>query len=233
MTTTELTAPAPIAPGSAAQAPTPQGAPTHADVIAAIPEQDDTPPDQYRTTTGVVLRLKKVPPFLITDAQAKLVEPTPPKVWIEDKNTHEDNLADPAFNTALGEYRRKLGELSSAIFLARGTDVVSKPDNIPQWDDNQWSQDLEDLGIDLDIPKVGKRRYYLWLKYEVITDADDLGGILQKLNRLGGITMEVDVAAAMAGFPGDEARPDAAGVSPEAERGLGASDNTDIPVAGV
>lgn len=202
-------------------------------IVQLIPEeekQDD--PFSFTTSAGITFKLRKVPPFLMIDAQRKFIAPKPPMVYIEDKETHEENPNDPEYLAALQKHQRDLSDLGNAIMLARGTMLVSKPDSIPGPDDADWSAELEELAGEgvFDIPKVGKRRYYAWLKYVALTDMSDFQGITNKLTATAGITTEAEVAKATDDFRSDEGRDTSDGVP--AGEGSTNGDTGAIPVPG-
>lgn len=187
-------------------------------ILQAIPEEGSAAlaqrPDRFVTRNGIAFQLKPVAPLLILDAQRRFTEPTPPKVPNLDKGDADDapmeeNPNDPTYIRAMEEYRSKVGEVSNAIFLTRGTVLLSVPEGIDQVDDAEWAEEVEEF-TELKIPAVGRRRYYCWLKYVALTSMDDFQGLLNKLTTLGGVTLERDVRDAETSF-----RPDENGSSPE------------------
>lgn len=196
------------------------------DAIAGVERTDHRRREEnnkYTTENGIVFRLKPVPPLLIVDAQKLHREPVPPKVYIQDKDTHEENPNDPEYQRQLNEWRQTVGEISNAVLLTRGTEIISVPAGIDQLDDPAWAEDLFDL-TGLEVPKVGRRRYFCWMKYVALTSMDDFQGIVGKISRLGGITMEADVADAEARFRSDEEGYSANGVHAAEEAVGGDSD---------
>ena len=49
----------------------------------------------FRLSSGVVLKIKPVPPLLIRQAVAKIKRPKPPVIFLEDKGVEEENPDDP------------------------------------------------------------------------------------------------------------------------------------------
>lgn len=198
------------------------------DIEIIMPQDQDT----YKTKTGVTLKLKRVSPLLMADASRALVEPRVPQVANldkeEDGSVLEDNPADPDYIAAMNQYRQQLSDLSSAIYLTRGT-VPERPlpDGVPDWEDSEWSADIEDIA-QIRVPALGKRRYWAWLKYIVLEDLDDFSDLLRAIMRRGGITMEADVAQATTDFRSDEEGDTSEGLRTEEGSGLG---NTDRQLA--
>ena len=182
-----------------------------AEVLNAIPEDTASSGNgvlnEFTTSNGIVLKLKPVPPLLVMDAQRSIKEPTPPKIPNYDKGDEgdaplEENPSDPTYLREMAAYQSQVGELSNAIFLTRGVDVISVPEGIDKVDDEGWADDVQEF-TSLVIPKVGRRRMYCWLKYVALTSLDDFQGLLNKLTSLGGVTLESDVQQAQASFRPD------------------------------
>jgi hypothetical protein len=197
-------------------------------ILQAIPEDatddqvaDAQRPDRFVTSNGIVFKLKPVAPLLVLDAQKQIIEPKPPKLknyakGEDDDAPLEENPNDPEFLRAHSEYRQKVGEVSNAIFLTRGTEVISVPDDVDKLDDEDWALEVEEF-TDIKVPKVGRRRYYCWLKYVALTSMIDFQSLLNKLSALGGVTLESDVADAEASFRTDTSGDASAGIPPSEE----------------
>jgi hypothetical protein len=197
-------------------------------ILQAIPEDatddqvaDAQRPDRFVTSNGIVFKLKPVAPLLVLDAQKQIIEPKPPKLknyakGEDDDAPLEENPNDPEFLRAHSEYRQKVGEVSNAIFLTRGTEVISVPDDVDKLDDEDWALEVEEF-TDIKVPKVGRRRYYCWLKYVALTSMIDFQSLLNKLSALGGVTLESDVADAETSFRTDTSGDASAGIPPSEE----------------
>ena len=175
-------------------------------VLAALGDDDITindlreKPDQFTTSGGIVFRLKPVAPLLIIDVQRRFKAPEPPKLPNYDKGEGDDapleeNPNDPAYLRAVQEHNMQVGEASNAVFLTRGTEIVSIPDGIDKVDDAEWADDVKEFA-GLDVSAAGRRRYYCWLKYVALSSMDDFQGLLSKLTSLGGVTLESEVQSA-------------------------------------
>lgn len=194
-------------------------------ILATIPEGDDTePPDRYTTTAGIVFQLRSIPPLLVTDAQAALKQPRPPRIPNRDLDPDGkvmmENLNDPTFIEELRAYKNALSEVSNAIFLTRGTKIVTIPDGVETVESTDWSDDLKDLA-GLAIPDTGRRRYYCWLKYVALANMKDLTSVLRKVSSFAGVTLEADVAVAADTFRSNAQGDAALGLHPTEGDGLG------------
>lgn len=195
-------------------------------ILQAIPEDggqvaDAQRPDRFVTSNGIVFKLKAVAPLLIMDAQRNFQEPQPPKIRNFEKGDGddaplEDNPNDPKYQRELMEYRRQLGEIANAIYLTRGTEIISKPDDVDGPEDENWAMEVEDFA-NLKVPKVGRRRYFCWIKYVALESMGDFQGLMNKLTTLGGVTVERDVIDAETSFRTDESGDTSEGVPPTEE----------------
>jgi hypothetical protein len=195
-------------------------------ILQAIPEDggqvaDAQRPDRFVTSNGIVFKLKSVAPLLIMDAQRNFTEPQPPKIRNFEKGDGddaplEDNPNDPKYQRELNEYRRQLGEIANAIYLIRGTEIVSIPDDIDKPDDEDWTMEVQDFA-GITVPKVGRRRYFCWIKYVALESMADFQGLMNKLTTLGGVTVERDVIDAEQSFRADESGDTAEGIPPSEE----------------
>lgn len=195
-------------------------------ILQAIPEDggqvaDAQRPDRFVTSNGIVFKLKPVAPLLIMDAQRNFTEPQPPKIRNFEKGDGdeaplEDNPNDPKYQRELMEYRRQLGEIANAIYLTRGTEIISVPDDINKPEDEDWAMEVEDFG-GIHVPKVGRRRYFCWVKYVALESMPDFQGLMNKLTTLGGVTVERDVIDAETSFRADESGDTSEGIPPEQE----------------
>lgn len=195
-------------------------------ILQAIPEEsgqvaDAQRPDRFVTSNGIVFKLKAVAPLLIMDAQRNFTEPQPPKIRNFEKGDGddaplEDNPNDPKYQRELVEYRRQLGEIANAIYLTRGTEIVSIPEGVDKPDDEDWAMEVQDFA-GITVPKVGRRRYFCWIKYVALESMSDFQGMMNKLTTLGGVTVERDVIDAEQSFRADESGDTAEGIPPTEE----------------
>lgn len=171
--------------------------------VAAVAERDT-----FTTQGGVVFRIRPVPPMLLMEARKRFShkEPRVPKVYIEDKETHEDNPNDPDYIEAREQFLMEIAEVGNAVLLMRGTELISKPARVEGPDDVNWAQDLLET-LELDIPPVGTRKRYLcWVKFVALATNRDYQGVVTAINEASGGTSEEEVAEAQASFRAGEGR---------------------------
>jgi len=153
--------------------------------------------------SGVKLLLKPVPPYAIWAAIAKLEEPKVPVVMIEAKGREEENPFAPEYLEQMDEFNAKRANAIHELMWVFGTKLLEVPDGTPRPEDDEWTEQLDYLGIQLGTTKGD--RYVQWLKYCAITHADDIEAFTLAQTRLGGATEE-DVAKVAESFRGDEER---------------------------
>lgn len=174
-------------------------------VLRDTPEQPDTGPDRFRTSNGIVFKLKPVPPLLLRDIGKNVKRPVPPKVYIEDKETHEENLNDPDYVRALMIYQETVSEAANAVLLVRGTEAEHIPEGVDKPESDAWIEDLLDTA-GVEVPANSRaRRYYCWMKYVALVRTGDFFGIMRKITAQSGNTLEEGVTQALESFPGNQA----------------------------
>ena len=149
-------------------------------------------------STGVVLRLKMVPPILMADlaTAANKVRPTPPVVHIEALDRSDENPDDPEYQKALQEwFAMSITDINNA-FILKGTEVAKVPKGVPAKDNEDFLADMRILGR-----PVGneRERYLAWVKYVAAPSTDDVTAIIREVGRLSGVA-ETDVSEAISGF---------------------------------
>lgn len=157
-------------------------------------------------STGVVLRIKPVSPFLlqtIKSAQEKAKPRVP--VWHNTEDDRdEENPSDPAYLEAVRAWNSELGDKVYSALIAYGTETDAIPDGLPGPNDDSWMEGLQ--AIEIPVPSTGRGRYIAWVKYIAAVTGEDTANVnLACLRALG--LAEEDVAKAAASFRGEQGRP--------------------------
>lgn len=183
------------------------------DIIAEhIPETDvTTSQDTYTTKNGITLKIKPVPPMLIQDAGRRLKPPKVPTYYNKDKEVEEENPDDPDYTQALVQWNVDRADLVNGIILAWGTELVFVPESISPVDSDEWVEMVKEVA-DLDVPTSRYKRYYCWLKWVALSNAEDFGNLLQRAALFSGVTTEAAVAQAAEEFRNLTERANSAGV---------------------
>lgn len=155
--------------------------------------------------SGVELALKKVPLLRIQAILEKFTYPPVPEVYDPEKDRTYKNPFDPVYQDMRAEVDQQRTWAVIDAVLAFGTRLRSKPDDIPDIEDDEWIEELSLVGIQV---KADSKlaRYLMWVKFVAIVSADDL----QKISRQFGLNMGVSeekIAEAMQNnFPDQSVR---------------------------
>jgi hypothetical protein len=150
-------------------------------------------------SSGVKLRCKPIPPWLIADVINEWNDKKPrvPVYVNPEKGREEPNPADPDYNKDLDEWNIAVAmELNNALILM-GTEVVEVPEGLPAHDDPEWTSKMQAMGRLSDNPH---RNYLHWIKYTAAPKIpEDIELIIREVGRLSGVR-ETDVQAAVSSF---------------------------------
>lgn len=163
---------------------------------------DKRAPRVFTTRNGVQLRLRSVSPFLVLEAQKRIVKPTEPMWYNEAKSREEPNPLDPAYVRAVDDYNTKMAELVNDTYLANGVTLLPNqqlPENIPDIDSEDWAEGIK-YSLGADVPSNGIGRRVLWLKYCVVTHVEDLGDLIAAISVASGLVSEEQVQQAVESF---------------------------------
>ena len=164
----------------------------------------DTKSNEFKCRNGVVLKLNRVKRSLVKDAANSITPPTVPVVYIEEKDRTEENPGDPGYVAALRMYNSKIGDIGTSVYIIFGTSIKSKPDDVPNLEDD-WDVDLHEIGIT--VPKIGtKARYYAWMKYVAIDDEQEMLSLSLRVMVYSGLVTEEQVQEVEATFRSNEER---------------------------
>jgi hypothetical protein len=167
------------------------------EVQADEPEQS-TDDGLIHLSTGVVLAPRKVSPFVFQEVSSRFKYPKVPVIWMEDKQREEPNPMNPDYLAERDEvdYNRSMATIDGTIAL--GTKLVSIPEGFPTPDDNDWLDDLETMGIEINRDN-SRMRYRTWVKYVAAPTVPDVQTIIAKVLRAIGVSEE-EVVSATANF---------------------------------
>lgn len=144
---------------------------------------------EFRLTNGIVLKMKPVPPLLLSAIQSEFKPPKPPMVMNTDKGREEENPNDPTYLREMEEFVARQDAATNDLVLAIGTEVISVPEGYYLPEQDNWIAKIEfanrltgvELIIDRDDPV---KRYLQWLRFyaiETTTDGAMAAGIPMQL----------------------------------------------------
>lgn len=182
-----------------------QGQEERIDTILNVEEETEVDNKLILLSTGVILRLKNRPPSktLLNDIISRYDIPEPPMEDFQDKGRPEPNPFNVEYieKVQLIEAQRGFAFYDALIML--GTDLEYVPDGFPGPDDDEWKDELEILGFEVD--QRPKAVYLQWVRNIAAADDNDVAVIMRAVSRGLGVREE-DVAKAMNRFPSDEER---------------------------
>jgi hypothetical protein len=150
-------------------------------------------------SSGVKLRCKPIPPWLIADVINEWNDRKPkiPVYLNPEKGREEENPADPNYQKALDDWNIAVAmELNNALILM-GTEVIEVPEGFPSHEDREWTSKMQAMGRLSDNPH---RNYLYWIKYTAAPKMpEDIELIIREVGRLSGVREE-DVQAAVGSF---------------------------------
>lgn len=158
-------------------------------------------PPYYKDLIDDTIPLPEYPVRIITLASGDVVEwPYEPKEEHADPE-HEDYELYVKWKSTDDEVARleKIRKKSRMDFLLSScVDVVDGPYDV---DDIEWAQRLEAAFEDWSVPTHPGRKYLIFLKTQVITDADEME-LIVSLSTAAEVTMQ-GILSALRGFPLD------------------------------
>lgn len=173
------------------------------DVATRILEGNKDNPYEVITSRGIKLILHPVPPMLIQEVNQQFPQPKIPTWFNEEKGREEENINDPLYMELVNKVNFDRGMVMVDVLLS-GVTIDKVPDGMEKVEDDGWEYYLELVGRKASQSKIP--RTIQWLKYYAL-DNTDLTNVRDKVLRISGGTLEVDVEQATDTFPSDEGRP--------------------------
>lgn len=136
-------------------------------------------------STGVVLKAKPVSRNIFADILSEYVAPRVPTYYNEDKGREEDNPQDPDYLVEMQRYNTQLARAISDALIVLGTELDSKPDDVPSQDDATWLEEVSLLRVYK--TNTARGRYLAWVKTRAIGNDQDFTDISNAVRRMMGV----------------------------------------------
>lgn len=162
----------------------------------------------FTLRNGVVLAFRKVPTKLAAAALEKLEEPPVPTIYIEDKETYEENPGDPDYIKAVETFNNKRATLMTDIYTVRGTELKSLPEDLEGPDSDSWIEEAEYLGATITNKDSKIARYAQWLSYVAFTEVTEMLFLVNAVMYYNNLIDEDTVLKEMYFFRHPEERPE-------------------------
>ena len=169
-------------------------------VIRALGKADKVN-NEIRLSTGIVLKAKQANPMLLITVMASFPRPEPPVTFNKMMGRSMENPDDPDYISRVKAWGMENSSAVLSAFVLLGTELLSKPDNIPGPFDDEWLQTYEALSLDVK-PNNREWRYLKWVMTIATANEKDIELIRDAVGALSGVR-EADVSAA-ANFPGSD-----------------------------
>jgi len=156
--------------------------------------------------SGAVVEAKPVPDMILQALFSQYPEPKPPilETEVRGKMIREANLSDPNYLAEVEARDKVLSDAMLNLTLLRGLKVLQLPLDVVAYDeDEEWEEELSDLGIEIPTKKTLRR--LLWLRYRVAISTTDLVKLQEESMRLSGVSEE-EIQAAMQRFQRERER---------------------------
>lgn len=149
-------------------------------------------------STGVMLKCKQIPHWLISDLLDELNQSKPqmPKFFDERRKVWLDNPDSEDYARAINDWNAKAGIAFANSMIIEGSEIAELPEGFPGIDNQDWLERMAAQRRDL----TNKYLVYLmWVKYIAGPTNEDTRLILQAIGRLSGVREE-DVDEAVDSF---------------------------------
>lgn len=174
-------------------------------VVQVLDDLNKPQDNLVQLSSGVVLRCKQAPPLTLMAIMSAFPRPKPP-TW---KNPlmggrEMENTADPDYLDRVKAWETEQSSVMMVALIATGTELVSKPADLPGPEDQGWLDEYALLNLPMQ-PENKSWRYLRWVQFKAAVSADDIKKIMQVVGRLSGVS-ETAVKSAEA-FPGSDKKP--------------------------
>lgn len=164
-------------------------------VATAIDEQNGQGKGNVITlSTGVELIAKQANPIILIKVMTKEKRPEPPLVFMQAIGRYIENPDDPDYVSRVNAWEMEYNSAMLNALIGLGTELKSKPKNIPAVDSDEWLADYMSYGLGAN-PDSRAWRYIAWVQFVAAPTDQDIKRIGDAVRRLSGVPEE-DVASA-------------------------------------
>lgn len=161
----------------------------------AARSEDFKIPHELTLSNGIVLKVKAMPPLLLSAVARSIPEPEVPVVWLEEKQRDEPNPNHPMYIRQMVERDAQISLATINLILYACTEVKTVPSGIAKPEDQSWLTQAKMAGIQFNAEDPIER-YLAWMRSYAITTLDDLNNVQTLPLQLAGTTeAEVDSIA--------------------------------------
>ena len=151
------------------------------EAIIRAAEAAEAGEDTVVLSSGVKVKLHRLPPLLQRTVEAQFPEPEPPmvEVKVHGKKEKQPNPDDPDYIEARKQWASDRGQALMDLALIKGVEF-----EMPE--DEDWIDELALIGVDVGEGKVGRKLAYL--RSVVIGSLDDLMEVTGRVLAMSGVS---------------------------------------------
>jgi hypothetical protein len=164
---------------------------------ASVPESNE-----IKLSTGVILKAKQANPNVLIRIMTSVPRPKPPTYFDEMMGREMENIDHPDYKARVEAWEMEYNNGMLNALVGLGTELVSKPKNMPGPDDTDWIADYKILGLPV-VPDSKAWRYITWVLFMAAVTDKDVGLIAEKVKGMSGVK-EADVKSAETFPDGDD-----------------------------
>lgn len=165
----------------------------------ALDKEGQADDNLIRLSTGVILLAKQVNPNTLIRVMTATKRPEPPMVFYEVMGKSIENFDDPDYISRVQAWQMDYANRLLNVLVGVGTELHSKPKNMPGPDDKSWIGEYSEMGLPIN-PESKNWRYITWVLFKAAVNEKDNEAITTKVKQTSGVK-EADARDAE-NFPG-------------------------------
>jgi len=150
--------------------------------------------NEIRLSTGVVLKAKQANPNVLIRIMTSVPRPKPPTYFDEMMGREMENIDHPDYKSRVEAWEMEYNNGMLNALVGLGTELISKPDDMPGPDDKAWIDDYKILGLPA-VPESKAWRYITWVLFMAAVTDKDVAAIAESVKSMSGVK-EADVKSA-------------------------------------
>lgn len=154
--------------------------------VAAVEQANQPENDTITLSTGVVLRVKKVPSLTLIKMLASSPRPKVPVYFNKNMGREIEHPDDPDYIERVRSWKIEISDMTLNALILLGTELVKCPKGVPSPESDKWIQKYSLLGQPITAENE-YWRYLTWVTFVAATADSDMGLIQEVVGRLSGV----------------------------------------------
>lgn len=155
-------------------------------VVKAVEKANQPEDNTITLSTGVVLRMKQVPPLLLVKILSSAPRPKVPVFHSKEMGRDVEHPDDPDYIERVKSWKVETSDMTLNALILMGTEFVSCPKKIPSPSSNEWLEKYMLLGQPM-MPENPHWRYLTWVTFVAAVADEDMRLIQEVVGRLSGV----------------------------------------------